>query len=326
MSKKILVTGGTGFVGSFVIEELLAAHVTVRAMIRNPKQLGWLEKLPIEFAVGNLDDETSMIAAVKSCDVVIHCAGLTKAIQSSELHRVNANATARLVEFARDARVKRFIYCSSQAAAGPSSSRPRVESDPAEPISDYGRSKLAGEIAVKAGAGDMEWIIVRPPAVFGPRDDQFVPLFRASYRYGIYPIWGSGKQEYSLVYVKDLARILATLARTDHGMNDIYFVARTAPCNWAEFSSLIAKAAGKKSRPVRLPAAALKLAAPVIELFARLQGKPALLSREKIREILAPAWVCSSAKLNTVFDLRCDYDLQLAINETIHDYRIRQKI
>jgi len=320
--RRVLITGGTGFVGSHAVEEFLAGQWAVRALVRNPSRLTWLAGLPVETVVGRLDDMESLRAAVRGCDVVVHCAGLTKALRREDFFRINGTAVGDFADAARQAGVRRFVLCSSQAAAGPSADGdPVTEDDDPHPVSAYGRSKLEGERLLRENADGMEWIVLRPPSVIGPRDEQFLPLFRAVVRYGVYPQFGRGTQRYSFISVHDLARALRVAAEMERGLNDLYFVAHSEALSWSELSAVIARAAGRKARPLPLGKTALTVLSVISEITARWRGKPALLSRDKLGEIFAPGWVCSSEKIRRVWGFECAWSAEATIRDTLDAYR-----
>jgi nucleoside-diphosphate-sugar epimerase len=320
--RRVLITGGTGFVGSHAVEAFLADQWTVRALVRSPSRLTWLAGLPIETVVGRLDDAASLKAAACGCDVVVHCAGLTKALHREDLFRINGAAVGDFVAVARQADVRRFVLCSSQAAAGPSSAGDAVtEDDEPRPLSAYGQSKLQGERLLRESADGMEWVVLRPPSVVGPRDQQFLSLFRAVVCYGIYPQFGGGAQRYSFISVHDLTRALLTAAETERGLNDVYFVANPAAVSWTDLSCAIAQVAGRKARPLRLGKKALTMLSFLAEITARWCGKPALLSRDKLNEILASGWVCSTENIHRAWGFECKWPLEATIRDTFNAYR-----
>jgi nucleoside-diphosphate-sugar epimerase len=320
--RRVLITGGTGFIGSHAVEAFLAQQWTVRALVRNPSRLTWLIGLPVETAVGRLDDAESLKAAARGCDVVVHCAGLTKALRREDLFRVNGAAVGEFAAVARQEGVRRFMLCSSQAAAGPSTDGDAVsEDDEPHPLSPYGQSKLQGERLLRENAEHMEWVVLRPPSVLGPRDEQFRGLFRAVVRYGVYPQFGAGTQRYSFISVRDLTRALLTAAEVERGLNDVYFVASSETVTWSELSTAIARAAGRRARPLRLGRQALTALSVISEAAARWRGKPALLSREKLDEIIASGWVCSSEKIRRAWGFECQWPLEATIRDTLNAYR-----
>lgn len=327
MSRLALITGGTGFVGSHTVETYLAAGWRVRALIRNPQRLTWLKDLPVELAVGSFSDPDSIRAAVRDADAVVHCAAVTKSARRAEYYEVNATAVETLAVAARDAGVKRFVLCSTHAASGPAqdglASR---EDDPPRPLTDYGKSKLEGENRLRQVAGTMEWVILRPPSVLGPRDEQFVPLFRSVARYGMYPVLGSGQQSYSYIYVKDIARALLTAGEATRGLGETYFAAHEEPLDWSRAAAIIGQLSGKQARQIRVPALAAKAVGRVNDVIQAVSGHAALLSSDKIREMLAAGWVCSTEKIRRTWDFSCQYSTEQALRETFEFYRRTKRL
>lgn len=322
MMRRALITGGTGFVGSHVVDAYLQSGWTVRALVRDLHRKTWLSNLPIEFAAGTLDNVEALQTATRDCDVVVHCAGLTKTLHAAEFMRINAAAVGVLATCACDSGVRRFILCSSQAAAGPAqSSACSVESDEPRPLTDYGRSKLAGERLLQDNAKTLEWVVLRPPSVIGPRDAQFVPLFRAATRYGIYPVFGGGERTYSVICVYDLAQALLRAADVAGGINDVYFVAHSDPLDWSSAARHIAAAAGRTVRPLHLSAGLLRGVAAAAETLGRLRNKPPLLSRDKVREILTDGWLCSAEKIRRSWGFECQWPHERMLRTTFESYR-----
>src|SRR5512142_302585 len=203
---RALVTGATGFVGSHVVEALAARGDTVTVLARSEARAAPLAPLGVAVALGSLEDPAALAAAARGQDVVFHLAGLTAAATPADYQRVNAEGTRRLLEAAAAAAAPRarFVYVSTQAVLGPSRPGERLAEDaPCRPVTAYGRSKLAGEEAVR-GATGVAWTIVRPSAVYGPRDREFLAMFRLA-RLGVAPVIGSGAQQLSLVCAPDLA-------------------------------------------------------------------------------------------------------------------------
>jgi nucleoside-diphosphate-sugar epimerase len=322
MSRRVLITGGTGFVGSHAVEHYLAAGWTVRTLVRDPQRLMWLKSLPVEIAVGTMTDQASLAKAAAECHLVVHCAGLTKTTNPRAFYRINGQAVEDFARAAAEQGVGRFVLCSTQAAAGPSrNSRALTEADMPQPISDYGRSKLEGEERLKAAAGRMEWIVLRPPSIMGPRDEQFIPLFKAVVRYGVYPQFGAGGQRYSFIGVTDFARALLLAGEATSGLNDVFFVASDETLDWSSAARTIAGFAGKRVRALKLGVPALKVLATLAEAGAKLQGQPALLSSDKIGEILAPGWVCSPDKILRTWGFRCELSCAATLRVTYDYYR-----
>jgi nucleoside-diphosphate-sugar epimerase len=313
---RIFVTGGTGFVGSHLVEALLDRGHDVVCLVRDPAKLSRRFQQNSPRSVdGNLDDTDALRAGCDGADVVFHSAALTAARNRAEFFAVNVAATRRLTEAAAAVApdLQRFVYISSQSAGGPSQRGvPKVEADPSTPISNYGQSKLAGEDVVKESG--LPWTIMRPPSVYGPYDTAFLTVFKYA-RLGVLPTFGDGKQELSMVYVTDLVNALlhatepATSSRS-------YFTCHPEITTTTELGHAIHRSvrqAGVKARGpfvLRLPTWATKVAMQVTGTGARLLGKATLLSPDKAKELLADAWTCDSRALERDTGWRAETSLE----------------
>jgi len=307
---KALVTGANGFIGSHLVEALRADDCDVRCLLRPTGDRRWLEGLRYEEAIGSLEDDGSLKRAVEGVDVVYHNAGATKARKGETLYRVNAGGTASLADvcLARET-PPRFVYVSSQAAAGPCREGDALrEADASRPMSDYGRSKLEGEQALKKRAPDLPFVIVRPSAVYGPRDTEVLLYFKFINR-GIEPALGWDDRYVSLCYVSDLVDALLLAGRGAGVPGETYFVAHDEVWNWRRISGEIAAALGVKTLQVRVPKAILFGAATLAELAATLTGKVATLNRERARVMMEELWVCdvNKAKVELGFSPRVGF-------------------
>src|SRR5512139_1412868 len=209
---RALVTGGTGFIGSHLAEFLIREGHEVTCLVRDTTKPGYLEGLPVTMVRGDCTDRDSLTGAVRSADYIFHLAGLTKARREHEFYEVNVKGTENVVRAAqeRNAGLKRFVHLSSLAAVGPSSTgRPLAEDCEHRPVSAYGRSKSEAEQVVYGKRNDMPVTILRPPAVYGPRDRDLLLFFKLV-NTGFVPHWG--KSYYSFVYVEDLVRALVLSA------------------------------------------------------------------------------------------------------------------
>ena len=145
---RVLVTGATGFIGSHLVEALLSRGFEVSCLVRDPSRASWISGMDVRLMPGDCTDPESLAGVTSGMDYVFHNAGVTKASGRETYYKVNADGTRNVLEAAaRDAAgLKKLVYVSSQAAAGPSvMDRPRKEDDPPAPVTDYGLSKLEGE-------------------------------------------------------------------------------------------------------------------------------------------------------------------------------------
>jgi nucleoside-diphosphate-sugar epimerase len=300
---RVFVTGGTGFVGSHLVEALLERGDEVVCLVRDPAKLRrrFPQNAP-QSIEGNLHSEAALRSGCEGADVVFHSAGLTMARSRAEFFAVNAEATRRMVDAAAATapNLQRFVYISSQSAGGPSRRGVRkTETDPADPVSDYGASKLAGEKLVQQSG--LPWTVARPPSVYGPHDTAFLTVFKLA-RLGFLPLFGDGLQELSLIHISDLvdALLLCSAAGT---ASRTYFTCHPDTITTAQFARTIHRAVkhsgGKTPRPLvlRFPNWAARATLQITGAAARLVGKATMLSPDKAKELLAEAWTCSAAAL-----------------------------
>ncbi|MFP4056139.1 MAG: NAD-dependent epimerase/dehydratase family protein [Candidatus Brocadiia bacterium] len=290
------MTGATGFVGSHLVERLCREGVEVACLVRPTSRLAWLEGLEVETRTAPLEEADALAEAVAGADVVFHAAGLTRARAAKDYMAVNAAGTRRLLAAVERSApgLRRFVYVSSLAAAGPTPwAEPLDESAEPRPHDAYGASKLAAEQAV-LGAG-LPGCVVRPPAVYGPRDRNLLPLFRMAQRLGLAPVIGSRAKEVSLVHAADLASCLWLAATSEAAAGETYFVG-SGTHRWTDVIAALAAALGRRVRGLRVPAFAARLAGELGELRWTLTGTPQILCRRKVRDLLQPRWTCSWAK------------------------------
>ena len=320
---RALVTGGQGFVGSHLCARLVAQGHRVRVLARPSSKLENLAGFDVDVVRGDVTAPETLHSAVAGCDVIFHLAGALKGLREQDLYRANADGTQNLLAAASGAqpRPSRFIYVSSLAAAGPSpgGKTPRTEVMPPRPLTWYGHSKLAGENAVHGSVG-LDWTIVRPPIVFGPRERDVLGYFRIARR-GFLPVVGLSDRYYSLIYVDDLVDGLVRAAAAPSAVGEVYFLAGPEIVSWVELGKSIASALGVRGRPLRLPEFVAAAAGRIADLYALARGQPEIFSSQKVIEMLAPAWVCSADKAARDFGWRASTPLRDALATTAQWYR-----
>lgn len=295
----IAVTGGTGFVGQRV---LALAGAPVRALTRQPQPatpgILWLP--------GDLSDTAALDRLCSGADAVIHIAGVVNARDRAGFDAGNIAGTAAVLAAATRTGVTRFIHVSSLAAREPG-------------LSMYGASKAAAEDLVAASG--LDWVTVRPPAVYGPGDREMLDLYRlAAKGFAVAP-----PGRVSFLHVDDLARALLALAgggpsnrvlELDDGRGDA-----ADGYSHAEFSRAIGAALGRSMAVVPLPAAALRTAASIATLAARVGGKMAKLSHDRARYIAHPDWVARGGNLALADIWVPRFDAAAGIADTVAGYR-----
>ena len=205
---RALLTGATGFIGSYFAQYLIEKGYQVRCLVRTSSNLRWIADLDVECVYGSLENNGSLKEALADVDYVLHLAGITKGLQEEDFIRHNVDGTKNLLQAVLESgqKFKRFLYVSSQAAAGPSATlQPLDEQSDLHPITPYGRSKLQAEQLVHSLSGHVPYTIVRPPAVYGPRDTDVLQFFK-TVKMGLLPKLNGHDQYASIIHVKDLVR------------------------------------------------------------------------------------------------------------------------
>jgi nucleoside-diphosphate-sugar epimerase len=207
---------------------------------------------------------------------------------------------------------------SSLAAIGPG----RIDEVVAEnrvpqPVTDYGRSKLEGE-RILSEMGPLPLVVVRPPAVYGPRDREILPLFKLASK-GIFPVFNT-ESRISLIHVKDLVRgVLSTAERGRVG--ETYFLTHPTPVDTRDLPQLFGRAVGRRVRPMPVPVTVLKAAAGLSENWGRLTGKIPVFNRDKVAELTAAGWVCGWQKAQKEITFTAELSLEDGLIETARWYR-----
>lgn len=321
---KVFLTGASGFVGSHVLDSLLSGHHEVSILLQRTSNTRFISQhLPtVSVHFGSVGDVSALIKAMRGTEALIHCAGRTKAVHSSEFYQVNQAGTRNMVMAANACResVRRLVYISSQAVSGPGvPARPAEETGDPHPVSLYGRSKWLGEAEIRQHCL-VPWTILRPAAVYGPRDTEFLPVFR-KVKQRIMPLLSGAKRPLHIIYGPDVAVAVLQCLGEDRAVGGTYHVAAEPPCTDEEFMEEIA--AQLQVRPVRLriPRAGLYLASVIQGILSRATGRPNMLSRQKLPELLAPGWVCSTEKIRRDLGFTAPTSLQEGVRRTIEWYR-----
>ena len=320
---KALVTGGTGFIGSHLAEHLLSKGYTVRCMVRKTSDLVWLKGLNVELVYGDLFDDEALKKAVGGVDYVYHSAGLTNAKTKDEYYRGNTTGTVNLLNAAikHSPGLKRFVFVSSQAAAGPSPSRtPITEEVAPQPITTYGKSKWEAEKECLRVGNVLPITIVRPPVVYGPRDKDVLELFNTLNK-GLQPIVGFHEKLVSLIHVKDLVRGFVMACESNNSRGKTYFISSTGLYGWKEIGDTIKKVLGRRVLRVRLPEPLVYVVATFAEGLALLNSKPALINFEKARDMVQDYWTCDASRARKDFGFEQQVSLDEGIRNTIEWYK-----
>ena len=295
---KILLTGATGFVGSHIVEELISQKHTVIATIRNKSNLKWIKDYPVQFENCSLNDEEQLSKLVSTVDVVIHCAGVVRALNWDGYYNINVVGTQNLVKAAikNKNNIKKFIYISSQAAMGPSQNeQPKALTEQENPVSNYGKSKLLAEQEIKKMEGLIPYTIIRPASVYGPRDKDIFIFFNLV-KHHLKPTTHT-KRFIQLVFVKDIAKVISITLNNENTNNKIYYLCDGNIYTWKDVATTISKANNIKTVPVILFDFIFKTVASFYEIVGKLTKKPQVLSKEKIIEMLQTYWIADNSNI-----------------------------
>jgi len=320
---KALVTGGTGFIGSHLVEALLKKGIQVRCLLRKTSDLKWLKGLPIEVNWGDCNDKNSLREAVEGVEQVFHLAGVTKAVHEKTYFEVNAFGTENLIHacLENNPRIQKFIYLSSQAAAGPCrNGNKKKESDQCKPVSPYGQSKQMGEELAMAHAQELPLLILRPSAVYGPRERDIYTFFKLLSK-RIKPCLPSKDQHISLCYVEDIIQAILLAAQVKGSSGEIFFLSDGQDYRLEEIGDVFAQAMGVKAFCIRVPEWMIIGMASFSEYLSKLSGKPPLLNKGKVEEILQRNWVCDITKAKTALGFEPHISLAQGAKLTFEWYK-----
>lgn len=323
----ILITGATGFIGSLLTASLSARQQQpgekIYCLVRRTSALTHLEKLPIALVPGDLFSDAALIPVLSEITRVIHLAGVTKARTEAEYFRGNGEATRNLLKLCAQhaKKLQRFVYVSSLAAAGPSADGHLVtEEEIPHPVSIYGRSKLAGETACQEFCRVFPLTIIRPPAVYGPREKDIYEYFK-QVKLGVRLRLGWRQRQASMIHGQDLVNGILLASAHPAAAGETYFMTNPQPYDWHELGAALATAMQKKTISLTVPEFIAPVLAAFSELGARISGKPALLNFDKINELRQYYWVCSGEKARQQLDFTPALSIQQGLLQTYQWYK-----
>jgi nucleoside-diphosphate-sugar epimerase len=282
-----------------------------------------LKNLPIEVVHGNCNDKASLGEAVKDVDQVFHLAGVTKATEEKTYFEVNALGTENLIHacLENNPRLQKFVYLSSQAAAGPcQNGGKKKESDRCQPVSAYGHSKRMGEEFALAHSHEIPLLILRPSAVYGPRDRDVYAFFKLLSK-RIKPCLFGQEQHISLCYVQDIIQAILLAAEAQESSGDIFFLSDGHDYRLEEIGDIFAQAMGITPVCIRVPEWAIFGIASFSEYLSKLTGKPPLLNKGKVEEMIQKNWVCDITKAQTLLGFEPQFKLFQGAKLTFEWYR-----
>lgn len=314
-SRSVSVTGATGFLGWHIAEAFRDRGWDVRAIVRpgNTKCVpSFVEPRPSALHPAALGP------TLAGSDVLVHAAALTRSGNEDVMRGVNVDGTRAVVDAANDAGA-RLIFISSQAAIGAGTpDRPSREDDPPRPLTAYGRSKLAAEQLLRANAR-VPWTILRPSAVYGPRDRQFLPLFRLASR-GRFWLTAPPGTAFTLIAADDVARAVVMAAEDPRAIGQTFFVGHPVPQTSDAILQQLARLFERPYTPTRVPRPALRALAAAGDLAWRFGVAP-LVDSARLAELQAEGFVCASDRARDVLGFTAETALPEGLARTLAWYR-----
>lgn len=313
---KVFVTGGTGFIGGFLVKRLVEQGHDVKVLVRKTSNLKYLKGLEINKVYGEISDTKSLKEATKDIEAVFHLAGLIHPVNvpDSKYYDVNVKGSADLFRSAFEnngKNLKHFIYCSSVTCYGivEDESRPIKEDHPCYGQNIYGKTKYEGELALKklSEKYGVPITILRPARVYGPRDMSWRPILKLMKK-GLFLNIGSGKSTMQPVYVTDVADAFVDVLDNKKTFGKAYNIAGTEVINKKQFLSLLARLIGKRLPKLNIPFFMVKTAAILNEALFLPFGKDPFVSRKKLKFFLmSRKYDVSRAKRDFGYDPKVDF-------------------
>jgi nucleoside-diphosphate-sugar epimerase len=308
-SRLAAVTGATGFLGLYIVRALAASGWQVRILARRAPDSARPGDPPVDTVIGDLSDRRALRELVDGAGIVVHAAGLIKAPNLAAFRAVNVGGTANLVDALGDCRPgAHLVLVSSMAAREPH-------------LSAYAATKREGEQVVAAGLRGHGWTTVRPCAVYGPSDRETLAIFRAAAR-RVLPLPGPRNGRLGLIHAADAADAIASLC--DRGPAGRVFELtdqRVEGYGWPEIIAAIDSAMGTKLLVLPLPGMAVRAAAVMNTVAAKLTGRTAILTPGKAREILHGDWGSAADRQPSPEIWRPKIGLNDGFRDTVSWYR-----
>jgi nucleoside-diphosphate-sugar epimerase len=322
MPKKLLITGVSGFVGYHLVSQAVSLGFEVFGAVRPNSEIGHLKEFNIQYR--NLD--YSNINALRNdiisngYDFIIHAAGITKAKTLADYNQVNAVYSENLALAAIETKVEKFIFVSSLAAIGPVDNLSAVigTNQSPKPVTSYGISKLNAELSLSK-LTKLPLIVIRPTAVYGPREKDIFILFE-SLNKGLEPYIGNFDQKLSFIYVKDLAKVIlraldSSVTHKAYNISDGHTYDRFALANISK------KVLKKKTLKFHIPLSIVRMMASMLDVIYKNSSKTPALNKEKLAELTAVNWICNIDSAKEELGFEPEFDLRTGLSETLNWYK-----
>jgi nucleoside-diphosphate-sugar epimerase len=320
---RVVVTGAAGFVGSHLVESLVARGDDVLCVERAGANLQWISPLPVRHYLAGVENLAGLTRALHGAEVVYHLAALTEARRPDDLYAVNTEGTANVMRAAAAQGVDapHVVFLSSISATGPCpDGSPATPDSVPHPISHYGRSKLMAEAVVHAWSDRVPTTVLRCPTIYGPRERAVLKFFRLV-RSGVAITIGDWDRVVSMLYVKDLLPVLLAAGGNAGAKGRTYCVGHPEHVSWRAFCDAVGAALGRDPFRLAVPVPLARGLALAIEAGAAVARAAAILNRERVREMLPRAWVCDATRATNELGFAPVFPIARAVPETAAWYR-----
>jgi nucleoside-diphosphate-sugar epimerase len=322
--KKItVVTGGTGFVGSHLVDLLLSKDYEVRCIIRKSSSLKWLKDKNVKIFDCGLFDKDGLKEALKNADYIYHVAGVVRSKTKKGFYTGNVDITKNLLEVAREVcpNLIRFVIVSSLTACGPAENGiPCNEKTTPHPITTYGKSKLEEEKLAKKFMNEIPITICRAPAIYGERETDIYAMFKGVQN-GVITFVGFNDKKLSLIHGRDFVNGLYLAANSEKSKNEIYFISSEKIYDWPTVSNAMEKAVGKKALRIRIPHVIIYIIGAISHFINYFSSKPATFNLEKAKDFVQENWTCDVTKAKNDFGYSQQISLEEGMKSTVDWYR-----
>lgn len=320
---KAFITGATGFVGSHLVDKLLENNFEVYCLIRKTSNLRWLQNKNVKYVEGDLFSNEVLSDVIKDMDYIFHVAGVVKSKTKEGFIKGNYLSTKNLLELTlkNNPNIKKFVHISSGAVCGPNpDDKPMSEEYEPKPRTTYGITKRMAEEEVLKYKDKFPVVIIRPPAVFGPRDTEILVYFK-TFSKGLNSVIGFNEKYLSLIYVDDLVNGIILSAEKETKSGSIYFICSDKEYNWNDIGNITSELLDKKAIKVRVPHWIVYTVGAVAQFFSVFSKNAATLNIEKCFDITRKKWVFSNEKAKKELGFREQYTLEESFRKTIDWYK-----
>lgn len=322
---RVLVTGANGFLGSHLVDRLIEKGDQVHALVRKSSNLRWLFEKPVTYHFGDVTGDLKKLReAVSHVEIVYHVAGTIRALKKNTYYEVNAGGTQNILDACLETNpgIKRIVVVTSLAAHGPNiSGRPAKETDLCAPITDYGKSKREAELITLRYWDRLPVSIVRPPAIYGPRDEQVLNFFKMA-RTGVVLLPGTGARVLNLAHAQDIVSGIVLAGEHPKAAGEIFYIGEDQNYDWRDAASLFARAVGRHNPlKIPIPKSLVYAAASVSECIGFASGRTFSLNLAYARNFVQKDWSLDTSKACEVLGYRSEFPLGRGSRETYQWYR-----